>query len=316
MKVVTLTLNPAIDKSSAVYSIKPDSKLRCASPRYHAGGGGINVSRAIHKLGGTSLCTYMAGGPEQHILQQLLEEEGMSQHIIPIKNRTRENFIVVDKARNQQYRFGMPGPEIYADEFEAMLKAMENICVNADFVVASGSLPPTAPTSIFAQVARIAKENDAKCIVDTSGEALLEAAQEGVYMLKPNLGEPSELSGQETVTALEQEDLATQLIAQGKCEVVVVSLGAQGAMLATSQEQIAYIPAPTVHRKSTVGAGDSMVAGMVLSLHQRKPLKEVVMYGVAAGTAATMAEGTGLCKKEDTDKLYQWIKSRVQIKSA
>ncbi len=311
MKVVTLTLNPAIDKSATVHGIKPDSKLRCSPPKYHAGGGGVNVSRAIHKLGGESLCTYLAGGPAGEMMQQLLEEEQIQQKLIGIKNSTRENFIVVDTANNQQYRFGMPGPEVSGEEFNTMLQTMEQLCVKADFIVASGSLPPGAPKDIFAQVARIAKKNKAKCIVDTSGQALIEAAKEGVYLLKPNLGELSALSNQEVVTALEQEDLAYQLIEENKCEVVVVSLGPRGAMLVTKQKKIEYVPAPTVHRKSTVGAGDSMVAGMVLSLAQDKPLRDVVMYGVAAGTAATMAEGTGLCKKEDTEKLYRWIKSKV-----
>lgn len=310
MKVVTLTVNPAIDKSTSVHGIKADSKLRCTPPKYHPGGGGVNVSRAIHKLGGESLCTYLAGGPEGDLMHQLLDQEGIQQRIIKIKNRTRENFIVVDTASNQQYRFGLPGPEISEKEFDEILHVMEQACVKADFVVASGSLPLNAPTDIFARVARIARKQKVKCIVDSSGEALIAAADEGVYLLKPNLSELSALSNRETVTALEQEDLARNLIEENKCEVVVVSLGPQGAMLVT-QYGIKYVPAPTVHRKSTVGAGDSMVAGMVLSLTHGEPLTHAVMYGVAAGTAATMNEGTELCKKEDTEKLYQWIKSKV-----
>lgn len=310
MKVVTLTLNPAIDKSASVKGIRPDSKLRCSKPVYHAGGGGINVSRAMRKLGGDSLCAYMAGGSEADMMQSLLEEEGIQQHVMRIRNRTRENFIVVDTNNNQQYRFGMPGAEVTEQELEAMLQTMRQLCAEADYVVASGSTPPNAPKDIFAQVARIAKQHDARCIVDTSGDALIAAANEGVYLLKPNLGELSALSRRDTVTALEQEDLARQLIEENKSEVVVVSMGPQGAMLVT-KEKVEYVPAPTVHKKSTVGAGDSMVAGMVLSLAQERALKDVVMYGVAAGTAATMNEGTGLCKKEDTEKLYQWIKSKV-----
>lgn len=178
-------------------------------------------------------------------------------------------------------------------------------------MVASGSLPPEAPKDLFARIARIAKANQAKCIIDTSGASLIEAANEGVYLLKPNLGELSALSGKPSITALEQEKLATQLIEENKCEVVVVSMGPQGAMLVTRGQDAVYIPAPTVHKKSTVGAGDSMVAGMVISLARQKPLKEVVMYGVAAGTAATMNEGTDLCNKEDTEKLFQWIRSKI-----
>ncbi|MDF9801163.1 6-phosphofructokinase 2 [Catalinimonas alkaloidigena] len=310
MKIVTLTMNPALDKSSRVNNIRPDSKLRCEPPKYQPGGGGINVSRAIHKLGGDSLCAYLAGGPDGEHMQQLIEEEGVKQHVISMEGWTRENFIVVDKSNNQQYRFGMPGEEISEKEWKQALKAMETFCQKANYVVGSGSLPPGAPDDFWARLARIAKENNARYIVDSSGEALELAAEEGVYLLKPNLGELGSLSKKESVTAMEQEDLAKRLIGSQRAEVVVVSMGPQGAML-VAKDQVVYVPAPTVHKKSTVGAGDSMVAGMVLSLSQNKSLTEVVAFGVASGTAATMNEGTGLCKKEDTEKLYQWILSKL-----
>ncbi len=310
MKIVTLTMNPAIDKSSKVDTIKPDSKLRCESPKYQPGGGGINVSRAIHKLGGDSLCAYLAGGPDGALMEKLLKEEGIAQHIMATQSWTRQNFIVVDKSTHQQYRFGMPGAEVEEKEWKQMLKDMEALCQRADYVVGSGSLPVGIPSDFWARLARIAKENNARYIVDTSGEALELATEEGVYLLKPNLGELGALSHKASVTALEQEELAKKLISDDKCEIVVVSMGPQGAML-VAEDKVVYVPAPTVHKKSTVGAGDSMVAGMVLSLSQDKSLTEVVSFGVASGTAATMNEGTGLCKKEDTEKLYQWILSKV-----
>lgn len=310
MKIVTLTMNPALDKSSSVENIRPDSKLRCDPPRYQPGGGGINISRAIHKLGGSSTCAYLAGGPNGELMQMLLEDEGVDQHVISVKNWTRENFIVVDKTNNQQYRFGMPGAEISEEEWQHTLKDMEELCQKADYVVGSGSLPPGVPQDFWARLVRIGRENNARCIIDTSGEALHMAADEGVYLLKPNLGELSSLTHQKSVTAMEQEELAKKLIEAGKTEVVVVSMGPRGAMLA-AKDTVEYVPAPTVHKKSTVGAGDSMVAGMVLRLAQGKELRDVACYGVAAGTAATLNEGTGLCNKDDTEKLYQWIKSKV-----
>lgn len=309
MKIVTLTMNPALDKSSRVHHIRPDSKLRCDPPKYQPGGGGINVSRAIQKLGSKSMCAYLAGGPHGELMQLLLKEEGVEQHIIPIEKWTRENFVVVDKSNNQQYRFGMPGADVSEKEWQQALKDMQSLCKKADYVVGSGSLPPGAPQDFWAQMARIAKENDARCIIDTSGEALQMAAEEGVYLLKPNLGELGSLTHKDSVTAMEQEELAKQLISEGKSEVVVVSMGPQGAML-VAEDKVVYVHAPTVHKKSTVGAGDSMVAGMVLSLSQNKSLLEVVSFGVASGSAATMNEGTELCKKEDTEKLYQWILSK------
>jgi len=310
MKIVTLTMNPALDKSSKVDSIRPDSKLRCEAPTYQPGGGGINVSRAIHKLGGESVCSYLAGGPNADIMKQLLQDEGVKQHIIGIENWTRENFTVVDKSNNQQYRFGMPGAEVSEQEWQQTLKEMEALCKEADYVVGSGSLPPGVPQDFWARLARIAKNNDTRYIVDTSGDALELAAEEGVYLLKPNLGELGSLSKKDSVTAMEQEELARKLISDKMAEVVVVSMGPQGAMLISNDDMI-YVPAPTVHKKSTVGAGDSMVAGMVVSLSQGKALREVVAFGVASGTAATMNEGTGLCKKEDTESLFQWILTKI-----
>jgi 6-phosphofructokinase 2 len=310
MKIVTLTMNPALDKSSRVDNIRPDSKLRCDPPQYQPGGGGINVSRAVRKLGGSSTCAYLAGGPNAEVMQVLLKEEGVEQHTITIEGWTRENFVVVDKSNNQQYRFGMPGAEVSEKEWQHTLDEMKVLCQQADYVVGSGSLPPGAPQDFWGRLVKIGRDNDARCIIDTSGEALQAAAEEGVYLLKPNLGELSSLTHQKSVTAMEQEELAKKLIDSGKTEVVVVSMGPRGAMLA-AKDLVEYIPAPTVHKKSTVGAGDSMVAGMVLRLAQGKDLKEVVCYGVASGTAATLNEGTGLCKKEDTDRLYQWIKAKV-----
>jgi 6-phosphofructokinase 2 len=159
------------------------------------------------------------------------------------------------------------------------------------------------PLDIFARIAAIAKKNKAKFIVDTSGEALQYAANEGVYLLKPNLSELSSLVGEEEINSNRIDQLAREIIAKGNCEIVVVSMGAAGAMLVT-KDRVEQISAPVVKRKSTVGAGDSMVAGIVFSLLHGKPISESVKYGVACGTAATMNAGTELCRKEDADKLF------------
>ncbi|MDX5436123.1 MAG: PfkB family carbohydrate kinase, partial [Pontibacter sp.] len=125
--------------------------------------------------------------------------------------------------------------------------------------------------------------------------------------LKPNLGELAALAGkEEQISALEQEEIAKQVLGEGKCKVLVVSLGPRGAMLA-SDEGISYIVPPTMPMQSAVGAGDSMVAGMVLGLQRGYSLEDMARYGVAAGTAATMTPGTELCRKEDTEEIYKWL---------
>jgi 6-phosphofructokinase 2 len=213
----------------------------------------------------------------------------------------------VDEANNNQYRFGMPGTELTETEWKKCLQVVEEM-KDIEFIIASGSLPPGVPVTIYAALAKIAKAKKAKFIVDTSGAALKHAAEEGVYMLKPNLGELSYLAGKKEIQPSEVKNIAAGIIANGKCEVMVVSMGAAGAMLVTDEIAEVFTP-PAVERKSTVGAGDSMVAGIVFYLSQGKNLLQAVQYGVACGTAATLNAGTELCKKEDADRLYALVKT-------
>lgn len=304
--IITITFNPAIDKSTSVALLIPEKKLKCTTPVFEPGGGGINVARAIKKLGGEATAVYMAGGYTGKAFIELLTKELVQSIVIETAGNTRENLIVAEMASNQQYRFGMPGPHILEHEWKECLTAIEKIN-GAEYIVASGSLPKGVPTDIFARIAAIARNKKAKFIVDTSGEALKQAVNEGVYLIKPNLGELSSLAGKEELNIELVVDVARTIIEKGNCEVVVVSMGSAGAMLVTKEMAQQIIP-PAVIRKSTVGAGDSMVAGMVLSLSRNKSLIETVQYGVAAGTAATMNPGTELCRLEDAEHLYNLIK--------
>jgi len=306
--IVTITFNPAIDKSTSINALIPEKKLKCTPPVFEPGGGGINVARAIKKLGGNATAIYFAGGYSGKFLNQLLDHDEINSIVIETKQHSRENLIVLDTSANLQYRFGMPGPVIEENEWKQCLELIEKI-TDAEYIVASGSLPAGVPTDIFARIADIAKTKKAKFIVDTSGDALKYAVNEGVYLLKPNLGELSSLAGKEELKGNEEVvDVARDLINKGKCEVIVVSMGAAGALLITKNE-VHQIITPPVKKNSTVGAGDSMVAGMILSLSRQKTLLEAVQYGVACGTAATMNAGTQLCKLEDVEKLFAIIKS-------
>jgi len=303
--IVTITFSPCIDKSTSIPSLIPERKLTCAPPKLEPGGGGINVARAIKKLGGEATAVFPSGGYTGKYFDHLLEKENIPAVIIETRNETRENIIVLDESTNEQYRFGMPGTELSENEWQQCLKAVEEI-KDAAYIIASGSLPPGVPLNIYAMLAKTAKKMNAKFIVDTSGEALQHAADEGVYLLKPNLGELSSLAGKKELDPDEIKKIAKEIIAKGKCEVMVVSLGAAGALLLT-KDITEKITAPAVVKKSTVGAGDSMVAGIVYFLTEGKNLVEAVQYGVACGTAATMNAGTELCRKEDADRLYALI---------
>lgn len=177
---------------------------------------------------------------------------------------------------------------------------------DVSFIIASGSLPPGVPHDVYAMLAKIAKIKRAKFIVDTSGEPLKKAVEQGVYLLKPNLGELSFLVGKSDLQKNEPEAAAKLIIEEGMCEVVVVSMGAHGAMMVTNKE-IEIICPLHVERKSTIGAGDSMVAGIVYYLQKGKNILEAVKYGVPSGTAATMNTGTELCKLKDFEALFEII---------
>jgi 6-phosphofructokinase 2 len=303
-KILTVTFNPAIDKSTSIQALQPEKKLRCSTPHFEPGGGGINVARAIRKLGGEATALYPAGGYSGQFFTQLLKRERVPVMPVHIENHTRENLIVYDRSTNQQYRFGMPGAELQPSEWNELLFMVKHAA--ADFIVASGSLPPGVPTDVFSQLASIARKTNSKLIVDTSGDALKKAVQSGVYLLKPNLGELSALVGLDEIQHDMVRDVAREIIGRDCCAVVVVSLGASGAMLITRDEFYQVVP-PVVKRLSTVGAGDSMVAGIVYQLSIGSGLEQALAYGVACGTAATMNPGTELCRKEDVERLFQII---------
>jgi 6-phosphofructokinase 2 len=304
--IITLTLSPCIDKSTFIDSLLPEKKLRCSPPFLEPGGGGINVARALKKLGKAATAVFPSGGCNGVVFNTLLQKEEILSLIINTTNETRENIIVFDKSTNNQYRFGIPATSLLQTEWQECLKKVEELNTT-EFIIASGSLPSGVPLDIYAQLAKIAKTNKAKLIVDTSGEALLQAINEGVYLIKPNLGELALLvNKKEFANDEEIKNAAHEIIHTKKCQIVVVSMGAKGAMLVTKNKTTLIKP-PKIIALSTVGAGDSMVAGIVFYLLHNKTIVDAVKYGVACGTAATMNAGTQLCKKEDADLLYQQI---------
>ncbi|WP_366185402.1 1-phosphofructokinase family hexose kinase [Flavobacterium ovatum] len=305
--IVTLTVNPALDKSTHFKGLVAEQKIRCAEPRFDAGGGGINVSKAIARLGGTSVAVYTSGGATGQLLEDLIAKENIFSQAISVQNWTRESFVAVDDHTNLQYRFGFSGGKIDDAEVKTILAIIEK--VETKFLVASGSLNEGLSTDFYQKVAQIAKKNNSKLIVDTSGEALAKILEVGAYLIKPNVGELAKLIGVEKLEMEEVNQAAKQIIEKGGAEIVVVSLGPQGAVLVT-KDLYEYVPAPNVVKKSTVGAGDSMVGGITWALSQNKSLQEVIRWGVACGSAATMNEGTQLFKPEDAKRLFEWLKDK------
>ena len=236
-------MNPAIDKSSSVDHVIAERKLYCRAPRFEPGGGGVNVARAIKKLGGESLLLFPAGGLTGHRLTDLLDREGITHRSLPIEGMIRESLVILEESTGQQYRFGMPGPVLSDEEWERCLHELSAINPNPDYLVASGSLPPDVPDDFYAQVARAGKDKGVKVIVDASGEALNLALQEGVYLIKPNVREFKDLIGKDIKEESQIKVEARKMVKSGRCEALVISLGAAGALF-VSEDVAEHVLAP------------------------------------------------------------------------
>ena len=302
--ILTITLNPCIDKSTRLNEMEPESKLRCTEVVNEPGGGGINVSKALQRLGADSMALFPAGGHNGNMLCSLLDEHGIKYHGVDTKVETRENWIVLETEKNNQYRFTFPGREVQESSIKMLIDQISNFSPST--VVASGSLPPGLPDYFYGLIVKTAKAVGARCIVDTSGPALAALKGKGAYLIKPNSSELSNLLNVPSLKKSEIDDAAQQIIRDGYAEIVAVSMGADGAWLITKDEKH-FAAAPAVKKRSTVGAGDSMVAGITFMLQQHRPLQEAIAFGVACGSAATMNEGTQLFKREDAEYLYKQI---------
>jgi 6-phosphofructokinase 2 len=303
MPIVTLTLNPAIDKNTEVERVIPERKLRCGEPHFDPGGGGINVARVLHRLGEPALALYPAGGPPAELLERTLEGEHLNHRPIVIRGWTRENLAVHETSTGQQFRFGMPGPRLETSEWQRCLDDIRDLDPVPDYLVASGSLPPGVPSNFYGRLAHLCNEKEVRLIVDTSGDPLRLSLEDGLYLIKPNLRELREIAGGDLPDEAGQEALVRSLIEKCRCRYVVVSLGAAGA-IAAGPDDFGRLRAPTVKIQSKVGAGDSMVAGIVFGLSRGKSFMDAVRYGVAAGAAAVTTAGSELCRRQDVEDLY------------
>lgn len=304
--IVTLTMNPAIDVSVEVDHVTPERKLRCSTPRREPGGGGLNVARAIRRMDGASTAVYPAGGPPGEALRLLLDAEGLDHRPIGVEAWTRDNLIALESATGRQYRFCLPGAPLEPSEWRACLEAAIEVDDPVGWVVASGSLPPGVPDDFYARLGAAVARVGARFVLDTSGASLREGIASGAHLLKPNLRELADLAGRALESEAEQEAAARAMVDDGLAEIVVVSMGAAGALWVTA-EGGGRIRSPTVPIVSRVGAGDSMVAAMVLALARGLEPRAAAVRGVAAGAAAVTTPGTELCRGEDVERLARAI---------
>lgn len=301
-KILSIALNPAIDISSDAEVVRHTHKTRTHHQQQHAGGGGINVARVIRKLGGECELLYLSGGDTGTLLEAMLSNLGIPQQIVKIHDPVRVAYNIRDLSSNLEYRFVPEGPLVSDTELAAVFELIEK--TDADYVVASGSLPRGVPDDTYARIAAILAARGKKMILDTSGEALRATlAKTKVFLVKPSLGELQATLGCD-LTHESAGAAAQSLIHDGKADYVAVTLGADGAMLA-SADKVYHYPAIEVDVQSAVGAGDSFVAGMVWSLAKGDSVDEAFRFGQAAGAAAVMTPGTELCHKQDVLKLFE-----------
>lgn len=308
LDVLCLTMNPSVDLATETETVVPTHKLRCGETLHDAGGGGVNVARVLTRMGGhcTALCP--TGGSPGHWLEKRMCDEGLDAVFLPIADETRVSFTVHEHSTGAEFRFVMPGPHLSEAEWQAALQHLEGLQPFPAIVVASGSLPPGVPTDFYARLARLCRAKGARMVLDTSGPALTAALAEGVYLFKPNLKELADLAGRPLDGAEQWQAAARALVQDGRAEVVALTLGHLGALLVT-RDAMWSAPPLDIPVASAVGAGDSFVGGLVWGLQQHLPLEQAFAWGIAAGSAALLHAGTGLCRHKDIVRLHGLVRT-------
>jgi 6-phosphofructokinase 2 len=288
-RIVTLTVNPALDVGMEAGEVRPGHKIRTRGATYDPGGGGINVSRVIHALGGETLAVMAVGGPTGRFIEQLLGDAGVPYRTVTVAGTTRISLTVRETSSGAEYRFVPEGALLKPSDAEGILSLLADL--RADWLVASGSLPPGFPADFYARVARFARREGVRFALDTSGSALEAALHQGVDLLKTSLSEFQSIVGSTSSDGDALAGQASRLAADGAASMIALTLGNQGAILATPERRIVQ-SAPPVRVCSSVGAGDSFLAGLVLGLARRQTLEESLRLAIAAGAAAVASRGT------------------------
>lgn len=304
-RIITLTMNPAIDIAYETDRVFHTRKMRTRQEHYDPGGGGINVARVIARLGGTARAYYLAGGATGSTLDGLLDKHALVRFRIPIKGDTRISTALYERETGKEYRVVPMGPEVAAAEWQAALHHLDG--PQADYLVVSGSLPPGVPADFYCRVCLLGQRHGMRIILDSSGEALRMAVRGGgLYLIKPSIGELRQLTGKALTDDSAIEQAAREIVDSGKAEHVAVTMGHEGALLA-SRAGTWRLPAIPVEAKSAVGAGDSFLAAMVFALGCEQDPLDAFRLGIAAGTAAVLTPGTDLCHRADVERMLKLV---------
>ena len=304
--IATVTLNPSLDRTVTVEELVLDEANRWTSLRRDPGGKGINVSRVIYELGGDTVAYGFIGGVEGETIKHLLSQQGVLYDFNPIEGEVRSNFIITDLKTHRQTRIDAPGPYVSGDELQSLIDKLVCIEPSPEILVFAGSVPPGIPDDIYKRLIETAKLHGVKTVLDSDSRWLSEGLKAKPDIIKPNVHETEELLGTKLKDEATIIRAAKTLVAQG-IKVVAISRGKEGIIIANEHEVLKGIP-PQVEISSTVGAGDSAVAGLVLKLSQGGNIEEACRLAVAAGTAATLTPGTELCHREDVERLIKQVR--------
>ena len=302
--VVTLTLNPAIDISSDAEEVRPTQKTRIHNQQIEAGGGGINAAKMLAEFRVSVRAIYLAGGATGGALNEILGRVKTERDCVPIAGDTRMGLAVLEQKTGIEYRFVPEGPAVREDEWREALR--RSAAADCAYFVASGSLPRGVPSNFYAQLSRSLKDKGTRYVLDTSGDELRAAIDEGgIFLLKPSDRELREFAGAE----LDEDglaDAAAEIVGRGKADHVAVTMGAKGAILVGS-DFTCRLDALPVETRSALGAGDAFVGAMTYAFLSGFSASDAFRYGVAAGAATATTKGAGLCCSADVLRLLEQV---------
>lgn len=312
-KIVTVTLNPAVDKTIHLPRLRPGDLNRAGRVRRDPGGKGINVARALKQWGENPLAIGWVGGyPGRWILERL-EEWGVEHRFVELEAETRTNLKIVETEVDRVTDINEPGNPIDEDAIKRFLKVYDAAIERAEIAVLSGSLPPGVPSDFYGTLIDRAKRRAVKVYLDADGAALSEGIRHGPYAIKPNLAELERLVGRSLDHEEDRFAAAKGLLDRG-IRLVALSMGAEGAWFFTDGKAI-RARAPRVSVSSTVGAGDAMVAALVMGELRKWPLDRMIRYVVAAASATASKEGTQFASLKEAHSLLDQVQlfSRLMI---
>ncbi|MBI4759802.1 MAG: 1-phosphofructokinase [Chloroflexota bacterium] len=304
--IYTLTLNPAIDRELTVTEIQFDSVLTAVKSQVDFGGKGFNVSRLLKSMGMCSTALGFVGGRTGERLRLGLQELGITTDFVSIPGETRTNVSIVTEKHDRYIKVNEKGPSVDEPKQRELLDKIASLAGPADWWVLAGSLPPAVPDSFYAQIIQLLNTRQAITILDTSGESLRLGCEAKPFLVKPNVEETHKLTGLPVHTIAQIVVAAKELRRMG-AQNVVISMGKKGALLQTADESW-LVHSPKVKEKNPIGAGDSMVGGLVWALSQGYTLKEALGWGAASGAATASMSGTEVGSRALIEELFQQVR--------